>query len=143
MNTQTSDALWTAWLAMWNGDLARADSIIAPQFVAHFAPAGASPGTINGPEAMKQWIGGSLAAFTDATFVTEVGPLVDGAFIAGRWLFRGSYAGGIPGASATAIGNEVSYAGMDMLRIEAGQIVEYWLCADMMSLLQQLGVLPS
>lgn len=143
MRTHTGEELWTAWLAMWNGDLAIADTIIAPQFVAHFAAVGASPEAITGPDAMKQWIGGSLAAFTDAKFATEVGPLVAGDLIAGRWLFRGTYAGGIPGTPPTAVGAAVAYAGMDMLRIEAGQIVEYWLCADILSMLQQVGVLPS
>jgi predicted ester cyclase len=143
MNTQMGEDVWTRWLSLWNGDLAVADTLIAPQFVAHFAAAGASPQAINGPDAMKQWIGGSLAAFTNPRFVTEVGPLIDGDLIAGRWMFRGTYAGGIPGASSAAIGTEVVYAGMDMLRIKEGQIVEYWLCADIMSMLQQVGVIPS
>ena len=42
-----------------------------------------------------------------------------------------------------AIGKQVEYAGMDIFRVEAGKIVEYWLCADTLQLLQQVGVIPS
>jgi predicted SnoaL-like aldol condensation-catalyzing enzyme len=49
----------------------------------------------------------------------------------------------MPGASPTAIGTPVEYAGMDMLRLEDGKIREYWLCADILQLLQQVGTIPS
>ena len=32
---------------------------------------------------------------------------------------------------------------MDLFRVEAGKIVEYWLCADILQLLQQVGMIPS
>ncbi len=92
---------------------------------------------------MKQWIGGAVAAFADATFTTNVGPLSDDNMMAGRWVFRATYQGGMPGASPAAIGKHIEYAGMDMLRVEDGKIVEYWLCADILQLLQQLGMIPS
>jgi predicted ester cyclase len=98
---------------------------------------------VRGPEGLKQWIGGSLAAFTDYSFTTIVGPLVDEDLVAGRWIFRATYQGGIPGASPAAIGKSVEYAGMDIFRVEAGQIVEYWLSADILQLLQQVGMIPS
>ena len=47
------------------------------------------------------------------------------------------------GASPEAIGRRVEYAGMDLLRVKDGKIAEYWLCADILHLLQQLGVIPS
>lgn len=143
MTAQTSNDLWESWSALWNGNLSIADTLIAPNFVAHFAPAGASPSEVRGPDALKQWIGGSVAAFSDSSFTTVVGPLADKDMVAGRWLFRGTYAGGIPGASPDAVGTHVEYAGMDMLRVEAGKIVEYWLCADILHMLQQIGVIPS
>ena len=98
---------------------------------------------MRGPNGLKQWIGGSAAAFTDYSFTTTVGPLADEDKVAGRWVFRGTYQGGIPGASPAAVGKRVEYAGMDLLRVEDGKIVEYWLCADMLQLLQQVGMIPS
>ena len=49
----------------------------------------------------------------------------------------------MPGASPAAVGKQVEYAGMDLFRVEAGKIVEYWLCADILQLLQQVGMIPS
>jgi len=135
--------LWLSWIALWNGNLSIADEIIAPNFVAHFAPIGNSPGEVHGPDGLKQWIGAAVRAFPDYSFTTTVGPLADEDHVAGRWLFRAIYQGGMPGASPGAIGKQVEYAGMDLFRVEAGKIVEYWLCADTLQLLQQIGVIPS
>ncbi|CAA9510793.1 MAG: hypothetical protein AVDCRST_MAG12-3206 [uncultured Rubrobacteraceae bacterium] len=135
-------ALWRSWQDLWNGDLAVADEIIAPDFVAHFAPMGNSPGEVRGPEALKQWIDGSLAAFADHGFTTVVGPLVDGDMVSGRWVFRAVYQGGIPGTPPEAIGGNVEYAGIDIFRVESGKIAEYWLCADILVMLQQIGAIP-
>lgn len=142
MEAQAPQALWVSWQALWNGDLAIADAIIAPDFVAHFAPAGSSPGEVRGPDGLKGWIGGAQAAFDDGRFTTVVGPLADGDLMAGRWVFRATYRGGIPGAAPGAIGRQVAYAGMDIFRVAGGKIAEYWLCADIMQLLQQVGVGP-
>ncbi len=143
MASQTIKELWASWQELWNGDLSLADAIIAPDFVAHFAPAGNSPGEVRGPEELKRWIGGNLAAFADYRFTTTVGPLADGDTVAGRWVFRGTYQGSIPGSPPTAVGTHVEYAGIDLFRVEAGKLVEYWLCADIMQLLQQVGVIPA
>ncbi len=72
-----------------------------------------------------------------------VGPLADEDKVAGRWVFRATYQGDMPGASPVAVGKHVEYAGMDIFRVEAGKIVEYWLCADILQLLQQVGMIPS
>ena len=143
MTTPLSKDLWTPWVALWNGDLAVADTLIAPHFVAHFSPMGGSPGEVRGPEGLKGWIGGAMAAFTEPRFTTVVGPIGDGDLVAGRWVFTATYRGGMPGAAPDAAGRRVEYAGMDIFRVEAGQIVEYWLCADILQLLQQLGVIPA
>jgi predicted ester cyclase len=143
MSSQYNKDLWRSWGELWNGNLSIADEIIAPNFVAHFAPVGNSPGEVRGPDGLKQWIGGSVGAFTDYSFTTTVGPLTEDDLIAGRWLFRATYQGGMPGASPVAVGKQVEYAGMDLFRVEAGKIVEYWLCADTLQLLQQVGMIPS
>ena len=143
MTTRTNKALWTPWLELWNGNLAVADEIVAPGFVAHFAPVGASPAEVRGPDGLKAWIGGALAAFSDYSFATTVGPLADGDLVAGRWVFRGTYGGGIPGSAPAAVGQPVEYEGADVFRVEDGNIVEYWLSADILQMLQQIGVIPS
>lgn len=143
MSTRSNEELWQSWNELWNGNLSISDEIIAPNFIAHFAPVGNSPGEVHGPNDLKQWIGATVGAFANYSFTTTVGPLSDDDKVAGRWLFRGTYQGGMPGASPTAVGKHVEYAGMDLFRVEAGKIVEYWLCADTLQLLQQVGVIPA
>ncbi len=143
MSSLSNKELWKPWADLWNGNLSLADAIIAPNFVAHFAPVGTSPAEVHGPEGMKQWIGGNMAAFTDYSFTTTVGPLADDDKVAGRWVFRATYQGGLPGTPPDAVGKIVEYAGMDLFRVEDGKIVEYWLCADILQLLQQVGMIPS
>ncbi len=143
MSTETNKALWQSWSELWNGNFSVADEIIAPSFVAHFAPIGNSPGEVHGPDGLKQWIGSIVGAFADYSFTTTVGPLSDDDKVAGRWLFRATYQGGMPGASPNVVGKHVEYAGIDLFRVEAGKIAEYWLCADTLQLLQQVGVIPS
>jgi len=143
MSSQTNKELWKSWSELWNGNLSIADEIIAPNFVAYFAPIGNSPGEVHGPDTLKQWIGATVGAFTDYSFRTTVGPIADEDKVAGRWVFRAIYQGGIPGTSPSAVGKQVEYAGMDIFRVDAGKIVEYWLCADILQLLQQVGVIPS
>jgi hypothetical protein len=102
------DELRGRWLALWNGDLAVADEIVAPGFVAHFAPAGNSPAEVRGPEGLKGWIGGALAAFEAYGFTTAVGPLAEGDLIAGRWVFRGRTGAASPGRRRTPSGGPSS-----------------------------------
>jgi len=143
LDRQAANQLWAAWQALWNGDLARAQTIIAPDFVAHFAPAGNSPSQVRGPKGLTDWISGSLGALEHYRFETEVGPLVDGDLLAGRWRLSGAYRGGVQGSSPDAVGKGIAYAGHDLIRVEAGRIVEYWLCADILQFLQQIGVIPA
>ena len=138
-----SKDLWLPWVAIWNGDFSRADEFIAPDFVAHFVPMAGSPDEVRGPDGLTGWIAGITAAFSEYRFETTVGPLADGDLLAGRWRFEATYRGGIPGSSPDAVGQPVAYAGIDILRVEAGQIAEYWLSADVLDLLQQIGVVPS
>jgi predicted ester cyclase len=78
------------------------------------------------------------APFTALTFTLAVGPIVDGDFLASRWAAEGRYRGGLPGATAPA-GTPVTYGGADIFRLENGQIAEYWVSADALHLMVQLG----
>jgi predicted ester cyclase len=78
------------------------------------------------------------ALIPDLTFTTEVGPLRDGDFLIGRWRAEGHYAGGFPGAAAAA-GTPIAFTGTDILRLSDSRLAEYWLNADTLDLLRQLG----
>lgn len=106
--SKTHSCILIRWAAVWNRNLAMADEIIAPNFVAQFVAAGTSAGEVHDPEGLKQWIGGTLAAFSNASFTTGGGPLADEGMVAGRWIFRATYQGGMPGASPAALGKASS-----------------------------------
>lgn len=133
--------LWADWLALWNGDLARAERIIAPDYVLHMTPMdGGDLARFAGPAGLAAWIGQLHALFQPMRFTVQVEPLIDRDLIAGRWLVEGVYAGGFPGAQA-APGTPVRFAGADVLRIADGKVVEYWLSSDVLDLMTQLQML--
>ncbi|MDX3128636.1 ester cyclase [Streptomyces europaeiscabiei] len=123
---------------MWNGDTAKASSIISPDFRVHAALLDGTDGSsIRGVEGLVGLIDQIKSVFTDLRFDLEVGPLVDGRYVSARWVATGTYVGGFPGAKA-APGTVITYAGTDTLRVEHGKFAEYWFKDDTLSLLQQL-----
>src|SRR5260370_41788459 len=104
MAVPTRKELWNAWLTLWNGNLSIADEIIAPTFVAHFAPATTSPAEVRGPAGLKQWIGGSGAASCDYNFTTTLGALAQEEMVSGRRGVCGTEQKGIPGVAPSAVG---------------------------------------
>ncbi|MFQ1002366.1 ester cyclase [Modestobacter sp. SSW1-42] len=131
------------WLELWNGDYARAEGVVSPDVRVH-APMldGGDGSAVRGPQGMVDWITQTRATAPDLHFTVEVGPIVDGDRIALRWIAEGTYAGTVPGAAAPA-GTPISFTGTDLLRIEDGQVAEYWLNADTLGLLTQLQVSAS
>ena len=139
-------AFWSDWLTLWNGDLALADKVVAEDIVLHATLLdGQDPATINDPKKFAEWVGSLRQAIPDLVFETVVGPISEpaeptaGIMIAGHWRATGTYQGGFPGATAAA-GTPVAFNGTDMIRIEDGAVVEYWLVSDTLTLLSQIGV---
>lgn len=140
------DAFWSDWLMLWNGDLDLADKVVADGIVLHTSLLGGrDPATINDSEKFAGWIGSLRQPVPDLVFETIAGPISEpaepasGIIIAGHWRASGTYQGGFPGATAEA-GTPVAFTGTDMVRIEDGAVVEYWLVSDTLTLLSQLGV---
>ena len=143
MAAAENKALWERWADLWNGNLALAEEIIAPDFVAHAAPiTGVGSDEVHGRAALQGWIQGIRTAISDLQFTTQVGPLAEGDLVAGRWVARGTYRGGLPGATATS-GTVLTFTGTDTWRVAGGQIVEYWANADSLLLMQQLGAVST
>lgn len=72
-------------------------------------------GEAPGPEALQETIRETHGYFDELRFGVDVGPIAEGDLVAARWTGRGSMQG-----------SEVSVSGHDLMRIESGQIVEYW-----------------
>jgi len=132
--------VWDRWIELWNGNLEQATEIIHPGFVVHRIPPPRISDTAGGREALLEWIKQTRALLGDLHLVVEVGPIVDGEMVAGRWIAEGTYLGGIPGSTAPT-GTRVRFHGNDIWRAEDGLIREYWLSDDLLDLMQQLGVI--
>src|SRR5262249_38420792 len=118
----------------WNrGNLAVADELMAADAVIH-APA------VGSPAGLKMFATTFRAAFPDwhAT-VDEL--IVEGDRVAERWTGRGTHRGELQGIPAT--GKHVTVPGVVFYRVGGGKIEEFRGSFDAMSLMQQLGVVPS
>lgn len=123
---------------VWNsGNLDVLDDVYADDQVRHDP---SQPEPIRGLEALKQYIGGFLAAFPDGHITVE-DIIVDGDKFANRWTFRGTHEGEFAGIPPT--GKQVEFTGTSFGRVANGKIVEVWDQADVLGLLEQLGVVPT
>ena len=142
MTSDDHAVLWDRWIDLWNGDLGQAPEIIHSKFTVHRFPPPRISDQLGGREALLAWIRLTRSLFDDLRLTVEVGPIVHGETVAGRWIADGTYQGGIPGSTAP-IGTRVRFHGNDIWRAENGLIREYWLSDDLLDLMQQLGVIPS
>ncbi len=141
MNTTPEATLYAQWMRLWNGDLSLAPDIVAPDCRIHQAPFGAGePLEFRGPDGIVQMVEMGRSPFQDVSFEVIVGPIAQYDYLAARWKATGSYAGGLPGATAEP-GRHISFHGNDILRLEGGKVAEYWVSSDGAHLMAQLGIL--
>ncbi len=118
---------------VWNqGDLAYADEVFHPK-----ATSPSAPGIPVGPEGVKMLAGMIRSAFPDYRMRID---LLAGEpdKVAARFIQSGTQKGdfmGIPPA-----GRHAEWTETGILRFEGGKVVESWYEADMLGLMQQLGV---
>ncbi|MQA01173.1 MAG: hypothetical protein GEV07_00025 [Streptosporangiales bacterium] len=111
-----------------------AAELVGPEFTIHRR---GTSGPTTGPDAAVELITGGRAYFDDVEVTLDLGPIVDGQYVAGRWTFAGSYLGGIPGASA-AVGTRVAFSGHDIVHVADERITDYWGSSDADHLMEQL-----
>ena len=115
----------------------RDDELIAEDVVYHGPP---MIGEVRGREGFKQVLGIFRAAFPGfETTIEDV--LADGDRIAVRHTHHATQSGEFAGIPPT--GKKVTVAGIEILRLRDGQIVEFWHHDDFLALMQQLGAFPS
>ncbi len=118
------------------GHLALADAWVAATFVNHAAPADMLPG----PESLKGHVVLLRTAFPDLHFRIE-DLIADKERIAARVTFSGTHRGVFRGFLPTD--RPFVQSQMHMVRFVEGKIVEHWAVKDDLSLMQQLGIVPS
>jgi steroid delta-isomerase-like uncharacterized protein len=117
------------------GNLDKLEDMLAPNFVAYL------PG-VPEPlhrETFKQFALMFRSAFPDIRHSFEE-VIVEGDKVVTRGRFTGTHQGKLQGLPPT--GKQVTVSLIHIDRIANGQIVEHWGQADMVGMLQQLGVIP-
>jgi steroid delta-isomerase-like uncharacterized protein len=138
MTTETNKALVRHWVeeVINSGHLDVLDQTHGAEHINHFLPFNAP----RGPEGEKMLTQQFLSAFPGARF--EIDEMIaEGDKVAMRYTYHGAHTGVFNGMPAT--GKSFSVGGQNILRVENGKIVENWVQFDTMSLMQQLGAIPS
>ena len=120
----------------WNeGNMATADELMAVDAEIHMPT-----GEVVNLDGLKSFASTFRGSFPDwhSTFEELI---AEGDRVAERWTGRGSHQGELQGIPPT--GKRVEVPGSVFYRIVGGKIVEFRGQLDMMSLMQQLGVIPS
>jgi len=117
------------------GDLAAADAILHPEFSLHTPLPTPGPGI----EAMNTVITTCRAAFHGLQ-VTVDDIMAEGDKVTARFTARGTHKGDFMGLPPT--GKAIIMTGIEIFRINEGKIAELWGEANLMGLMQQLGILP-
>lgn len=119
-------------------DLAAADKYLSQNFLHHDRAPGESTGQQTGLAGTKNFFTTTVfSAFSkfDTTFEDVA---AEGDLVAGRWRQTSVNTGGWLGRPAT--NNPVDIAGISVVRVTGGLIVEEWEARDSITMLTQLGV---
>ena len=119
-------------------DLGPLEELFSPQYVDHSGML--SPELSVGLEGVKQFFTGMFAAFPDAHVLVH-DQVAEGDKVVTRKTFNGTHKGDFMGIPAT--NKRVEFGIIDIMRVSNGRIAEHWAVADLMSMMQQIGVIPS
>jgi steroid delta-isomerase-like uncharacterized protein len=135
MSTEQNKALARRFLeASVASDQAAFMDLLAPDFVAHLA---AGP---QDREAFVQHNNVFGQAFTDKHFTLK-DQIAEGDKVVARATWRATHTGEFRGLPPT--GKQIAISAFIIDRVKNGKIVEHWSLFDQMSMMQQLGIVPS
>ena len=85
-------------------------------------------------------MGAARVAFPDFHHTVE-DLVAEGDKVVPRLTLRGTHQGDFQGLPPT--GKQVTFSGINVMRLEDGKIVEHWSIGDTLGMLQQLGAIPA
>ena len=121
---------------MSKGNLDLIDDIIADDMIEHEE----IPGLSSGKEGVRQFMSAMRQAFPDLRVEAE-DIIAGGDKVATRGRLTGTHRSDFMDIPATNNGVDVPF--YDILRFSDGKVVEHWGLTDMMTMMQQLGVIPT
>jgi predicted ester cyclase len=119
------------------GKIELVDDLLAPDFIWRRHALPLEPAL--GREGIKQFVTALHKAFPDLRFQAET-PLCDGDKTVVRWNLRAHHGG--PWLNFSATHHPIYVTGIHIARMENGHLCELWQNWGLMSLMQQLGLLP-
>ena len=138
MSTEQNKKIVLRWKdEIWHKrNLSIVDELYAPDYIGHIVGA---PGPVRGREALKQLLAIYFAAFD--IHITSEFLIAEGDMVAVYDTFRFKHTGTFQGIPPT--GKEATITSTDIYRIVNSKIVEQWTEGNLLSLMQQLGVVPT
>jgi len=130
-NKAIANREWEAWS---KGDFEAFREVVAPEYV-YYMPSGSTK-PLSREETIEM---GKMVhnGFPDVTFnIVEM--FADGDIVVSRYIMKGTHLGEIQGIPPT--GNKMEISGIMINRIENGKVVEDREEADMLGLMQQIGM---
>ena len=116
-------------------DLDAALILLSPNFVDHTPPAGLPPGI----EGVRMFFTMQFTAFPDGRSTVQ-DMIAEGNKVACRMNGEGTHQGMFLGMAPT--GKHITWSFIEIWHIADGKLAEHWVEADMMGMMQQLGMLP-
>jgi steroid delta-isomerase-like uncharacterized protein len=95
---------------------------------------------IVGIEGLTQFVSMIRSAIPDLRITIE-DDMAEGDKVVTRWIGQGTHQGELMGVAPT--GNQLTFTGITIHRIEATKIVEEWSNWDALGLMQQIGAVPT
>jgi steroid delta-isomerase-like uncharacterized protein len=95
---------------------------------------------VRGIEGLKQFISMIRSALPDLRITLE-DDLGEGNKVVSRWMAQGTHQGELMGIAPT--GNQLTFTGITIHRIEDTKIVEEWSNWDALGVMQQIGAVPT
>jgi predicted ester cyclase len=123
--------------AMRRGKLDKLDGLYSNDYVYHGIPV---LGELRGPTAFKDFARGFIDAVSEFQETVE-DQIAEGDKVATRISGGGLHTGEVMGAAPT--GKKLTWSALILSRFVDGRIAEEWVEFDGLSLLQQLGLIPS
>lgn len=120
--------------ALNKGNLSVAEGHFTPDYQVRIPGKPEGP---RGPEVFRQVIGMWRAAFSDWHMTIE-NLIAEGDYVANRFTTRGTHTGPLMGIPAT--GKTMVVHGQELHRLRDGKVAETWVCDDVPSIMQQLGI---